>query len=259
MSEIPLGRFAWYELLTTAPDTAPEFYGAVAGWDTAPWDGPGDQPYVMWMNGDGPIGGIMQLPPEAAADGAPPHWLAHISTPDLEATKEKVLELGGQVLTEIEVPEVGRFAVIKDPTGAVVSAYEPAGDAPGHDGPPSVGEFSWHELATQGWEDAWSFYSQVFGWEETEQMDMGDMGVYHMFGRGEKPLGGMMNRPPDGPPFNAWMFYIRVEDLDQALQTVKQLGGTVLNGPMEVPGGDTIAQCLDPQGAAFAVHATASA
>jgi predicted enzyme related to lactoylglutathione lyase len=38
---------------------------------------------------------------------------------------------------------------------------------------------------------------------------------------------------------------------------VKELGGTVLNGPMEVPGGDMVAQCLDPQGAAFALHSTA--
>jgi len=257
MSKIPLGRFAWYELLTTAPGQAPDFYGEVAGWGTAPWEG-GDQPYVMWMNGDGPIGGIMQLPPEAAADGAPAHWLAHVSTPDLEATKAKVRELGGRIMTEIEVPDVGRFAIIKDPTGGVVSAYQPSGDAPGHDGPPNVGEFSWHELATEGWEEAWSFYSQVFGWEQTDRMDMGDMGIYQMFGNGTRPLGGMMNRPPE-MPVSAWLFYIRVKDVNEAVKTVERLGGRVLNGPMEVPGGDLIAQCMDPQGAAFAIHATASA
>jgi predicted enzyme related to lactoylglutathione lyase len=55
-----------------------------------------------------------------------------------------------------------------------------------------------------------------------------------------------------GPPF--WLYYVYVKDLDKAAESVKQHGGQVLNGPMEVPGGDRIAQCMDPQGAAFAIH-----
>ena len=37
---------------------------------------------------------------------------------------------------------------------------------------------------------------------------------------------------------------------------MSQLGGKVLNGPMDIPGDDRIAQCLDPQGAAFAIYAS---
>ena len=258
MSETPLGRFCWYELLTTDPDAAPGFYAQVAGWGTAPWDGAGGQPYTMWTNGETTIGGIMKLPEEVAGAGTPPHWLAHAATPDLEATIAKVKELGGRVLNVIEVPEVGRFAIVQDPQGAIVSAYQPTGDAPGHDAPAAVGEFSWHELVTDGWEDAWSFYSQVFGWQEVDRMDMGDMGVYQMWGRGAQPVGGMMNRPAD-MPVSAWMYYVRVPDVNAALEKVTALGGKVLNGPMEVPGGDMIAHCLDPQGAAFALHASAQA
>ena len=72
------------------------------------------------------------------------------------------------------------------------------------------------------------------------------------------PLGGMFNKPAE-MPMSAWLFYIRVPDVNAAVEKIEELGGTVLNGPMEVPGGDWVAQCADPQGAAFAVHVTAQA
>ena len=109
MSETPTGRFCWYELMTTNPEGAPAFYGAIAGWGTEPFDG-ADEPYTMWMNGGTRIGGVMQLPQEAIDGGAPPHWLVHISTPDLQATVAKAKELGGEVRGEMDVPEVGSFA-----------------------------------------------------------------------------------------------------------------------------------------------------
>lgn len=257
MSDTPLGRFCWYELITTDPSAAPDFYGAVAGWGTAPYEG-ADQPYTMWMNGEGPIGGVMDLTEEAKAGGAPPHWLAHISTPDLAATKAKAAELGGQILMEMSVPEVGDFAMVRDPQGAVFSAYQPSGETPGHDNPPAVGEFGWNELTTDNWEAAWSFYSELFGWQKTDAMDMGELGTYQMYGRGAHPIGGMSNRPPDFPA-SAWLYYIEVPDINTAVDKVKELGGTVLDGPMEVPGESMVAHCRDPQGAAFAIHGPAPA
>ena len=256
MADIPLGRFCWFDLMTPDPDSTSDFYGPVTGWGTMPYeDGP--EPYTMWANGETPIGGVVKLPPAVAAQGAPPHWMAYISTPDAKATAAKVEELGGGVLSETDVPDVGRIVILQDPQGAVFAAFQPSGSAPGHDGPPDVGEFSWHELATDDWEAAWSFYSTLFGWEETSRMDMGEMGIYHMFGGGAHPLGGMYDRPPE-VPVSAWLHYIRVPDVHAAVEAVKARGGQVLNGPMEVPGGDVVAQCLDAQGAAFAVHASAA-
>ena len=140
--ETPLGRFCWYELMTTDPDAAPGFYGRVAGWTTEAWEG-GESPYTMWMNGETSIGGVMQLPEEAQQQGAPPHWLAYISTPDIQRTTAKAIELGANVLMgPMEIPEVGTINVIQDPQGAVFSAYQPAGLTPGHDGPAGNGEIS---------------------------------------------------------------------------------------------------------------------
>ena len=59
-------------------------------------------------------------------------------------------------------------------------------------------------------------------------------------------------------PVSAWLYYFLVEDLDAALNRVRELGGQVVNGPMDVPDGDRVAQCIDPQGGMFALHVRGS-
>jgi hypothetical protein len=81
-----------------------------------------------------------------------------------------------------------------------------------------------------------------------------------MFNRPHGMIGGMMNKPPamaQVPPH--WLIYFRVPDINAAADRVKKNGGTVVNGPMEVPGGDWILNAIDPQGAAFALHAKKTA
>ena len=248
------GRFLWYELMTSDPEAAIGFYGDVVGWGTEAWDG-GPQPYTMWTANGAPVGGVMALPEEAA--GAPPHWMAYIGTPDLDATVAKAEELGAQVVWgPMEVPEVGRMAGISDPQGAMFAAYQPANDPPAA-GDPHPGCFSWHELWTTDQEAAWAFYSALFGWEKTTAMDMGGGNMYQMFRvPGGPELGGMALRPPEMPVSN-WLLYAMVDDAGASVEAMKAGGGQVHNGPMEVPGGDLVAQGADPQGAHFAVHAKA--
>lgn len=255
--EIPRGRFVWYELLTSDPDAAQGFYTELIGWHTSQWEG-GEQPYTMWTNKDAPLGGVMTLPEEAKKAGAPPHWLAYIATPDVDGAVSQANTLGGRTLMPpMDIPSVGRFAIIADPQGAVFAAFTPAQEVPGHEDSPQLGEFSWHELATTDHEGALDFYTKLFGWKKTDAMDMGEMGTYQMYGRGDQTLGGMFNKSADMPGPPHWLFYVKVDDVDKASEKVKQMGGQVLNGPMEVPGGDKVVQCMDPQGAVFALHASA--
>jgi predicted enzyme related to lactoylglutathione lyase len=248
------GRFCWYELLTTDPDSAVPFYEGVVGWGTSPWEG-GELPYTMWTRGETPIGGVMQLPEEAAAGGAPSHWLAYILTADVDATVDKALDLGGCVLKEAtKVPGEGTFAVLADPQGAAFAVLSPTGEMPAPEGGSQVGAFSWHELATTDYEAAFEFYSALFGWEKTDAMDMGEMGIYQMYGQAGNTYGGMYNKPAEMPGPPAWLCYATVDDVNEAVGRVADGGGRVVNGPMTVPGGDLIAQCLDPQGAMFAIH-----
>ncbi|UCC73796.1 MAG: VOC family protein [Gemmatimonadota bacterium] len=254
MSQVNRGRFVWYDLMTSDPEAATSFYTKLIGWGTSEWEG-GPEPYTMWTNRETPIGGVMHLPEDAKAAGAPPHWLAYVAVADTESTAAQAKELGGSVLHGPQtIPTVGSFAILADPQGAVFAVFTPEEVPPGHEGPPQVGEFSWHELATTDHKAALDFYSALFGWEETEATDMGEMGIYQMYGRGGSPLGGMFNKPAEMPGPPCWLFYTMVDDVHTAVEQVKELGGQVLNGPMGVPGGDWIAQCMDPQGAAFAIH-----
>jgi predicted enzyme related to lactoylglutathione lyase len=249
------GRFAWYELLTTDVPASIAFYREIMGWDTQKWQGPMD--YVLWTVGETPIGGVARLSDEAQRMGAPPHWVPYVGVANVDATAMQAEGLGARVrVPPTDIPGAGRISVLTDPQGAVFALHEsgPGALEMARPEPPTPGAISWHELLTDDFEVALSFYAVLFGWQRTESMDMGPLGTYQMYGKDGRTLGGMMNRPEDmlAPPH--WLLYTYVGDLDGALAKVRVHGGQVLNGPMDIPGGDRVAQCLDAQGAAFALH-----
>lgn len=246
------GTFGWYELMTSDPDAARAFYTKVIGWGVQSWDG-GIGPYAMWTADGVPMGGSMELPQDARDMGARPHWTGYVYVKDLAATLAKVVALGGRVIAQPEpVPTVGTLAVIGDPQGAAISLLQPEqlSDAPQPQGPGHVG---WHELATTDVAAAKYFYFELFGWNETQAMDMGGGMVYHLFGKGKDAFGGLFTKPPQMPGPSQWMYYVRVSSVGHAIEQAQAHGGQLLMGPHEVPGGDVIAQLLDPQGAFFAV------
>jgi predicted enzyme related to lactoylglutathione lyase len=250
MTESNKGRIVWHELLTSDPKAAMAFYTHVVGWTTQPWE----NDYTMWVGSQGPLGGTMALPEPAKKMGAPPHWTSHVEVVDVDATVAEVKKLGGRIYVEPQdVPKVGRFAVIGDPQGASISIMSAASPMTPHDST-KPGEFCWAELMTTNHEAAFRFYSDLFGWEKLSDFDMGAMGKYLLWGKGGKQLGGMFTKSKDMPMPAAWLYYIQVADLDAAVERAKSKGAKLLNGPMEVPGGARIAQLMDPQGAAFALH-----
>ncbi|MBI4956197.1 MAG: VOC family protein [Myxococcales bacterium] len=246
------GNFVWYEHLATDPKAAIAFYSEVVGWKTQPFGEGSD--YLMWVGTEGPLGGVMKLPDEAAKMGAPPHWMANVQVADVDATLALVKKLGGKVYKEPEdIPTVGRFAVIADPQGAVLSVFRPSSPMALHDAT-KPGEFCWSELMTSDSAAAFEFYAPILGWKMLQEMDMGPMGTYRIFGLGETMLGGMMTTPKGAPMPPMWLYYTETDDLDAAIARATKRGAKVMNGPMEVPGGARIAQFMDPQGAAFALH-----
>ncbi len=248
------GEFCWYGLMSSAPAGAAEFYSGLLGWSTASLDSGGRQ-YDVWQQGGAPFGGLMDMPPQAVgAESALPHWLPFVSTHDVAATSQLAQTLGGRVLVErTQVPGRGQYVVLADPQGAVFAAF--GRDAQAQATPRSAGQqFAWHELVTTDYAAALVFYGALFGWQPLAAHDMGDMGVYQVYGLDHRQLGGMFNKGLDISMPPAWMLYITVPDLDNSLATVSHLGGQIYNGPMEVPGGGRVAQCGDPQGAAFALH-----
>ena len=249
-----LGRPVWYELMTTDPAAAETFYQNVIGWTSAPFDA-APNPYTIFKRSGGTsVAGLMRTP---EGMHAPPFWAMYVAVPKLEEAVAEIKRRGGSEMSAvIDVPAVGRLQMMKDPQGAAFYIIQPTPNEERPEGAPELGEASWHELMTTDAPAAMKFYSEVFGWQPSETMDMGAMGKYHMFNRPHGMIGGMMNKPPEManvPPH--WMIYFRVPDINAAADRVKAAGGRILNGPMEVPGEDWILNAADPQGAAFSLHA----
>jgi hypothetical protein len=245
------GLFVWHDLVTRDVPAAIAFYSAVVGWKTEPF---GKSGYQMWVGGQGPLGGVMVIDEQHARTGMRPHWMAHVQVPDVDATAKAAVARGGRLATEpTDIPTVGRFAVVADPQGASLSIFAPRqNDMPPHD-PSKEGEFCWNELVTGDDAAAARFYTELLGWRILEEMDMGPMGKYRIFGLGDRRLGGMMRAPGPQQTPPAWGYYATVQGLEGAVARATGKGGKLLNGPMDVPGG-RVAQLLDPQGAAFALH-----
>lgn len=120
------GIFSWNELMTTDVEGAKVFYGGLLGW-TLEDDNSAGMPYVIAKVGDKMVAGIMAKPPMVPAE-IPPHWGAYVTVENVDECAKKAVELGGAVLfPPMDIPTVGRFCVIKDPQGAVLSLITYAG------------------------------------------------------------------------------------------------------------------------------------
>jgi predicted enzyme related to lactoylglutathione lyase len=110
------GAFSWFELTTSDTEAAKEFYTGLLGWELREMPMQ-DMTYTVIRVGGEDVAGIMGPPP--GAENMPPQWSNYITVDDVDATAEKAKELGGKVLVEPrDIPEVGRFCVIRDPQGA---------------------------------------------------------------------------------------------------------------------------------------------
>jgi predicted enzyme related to lactoylglutathione lyase len=249
-----LGRHVWSELMAVDVKRAEAFYVNVIGWSSAPFPH-APNPYIQFKRSDGTaVAGLMERPKDM---NMRPFWAMYIAVPDFdEAVADVTRHFGSEMSGVIDIPTVGRIQMLKDPQGAPFYVIQPEPRENPPDREPQDGDASWLELTTTDAAAAMAFYQAVFGWQPADAMDMGEQGTYQMFKRGDRTIGGMMNRPAsmrDVPPY--WGIYFRVPDITSAVSRIKHNGGEVTNGPTEVPGGDWIVNGRDPDGAAFALHA----
>jgi predicted enzyme related to lactoylglutathione lyase len=247
------GRFVWQELMTEDTAAAATFYSKLLGWHVHASGG--DPAYTELHVGDRGVAGMMKMPDSAKAMGAKPAWMPYITADAVDPAVVEIERLGGKVIKPAsDIPNVGRFAVVSDPQGAVFAVFKPMGPPPPPVAPPKPGEFSWMELATTDHEAAFTFYSKVFGWQAMHRHDMGPMGTYLIFGSDGVQRGGMFKAgQPGSHPY--WLPYAAVADADASAKVVTAAGGRILNGPMDVPDGGRIVQIADPAGVLFAIHA----
>lgn len=115
------GQFCWQELATNDLEGAKAFYGEMFGWIFKAGGTPdGGMEYTEFSLGDDyPMGG-MYTKPEFMQQ--PPFWIGYVAVDDVDSSADKAKELGGNVIVPpTDIPNVGRFAVITDPSGAAFS------------------------------------------------------------------------------------------------------------------------------------------
>jgi predicted enzyme related to lactoylglutathione lyase len=253
------GRVVWHDCMTLDMDKSIDFYGKLFGWTTQDFD-PGNtgKPYTMIVSGDATIGGYVPMDP-AETDSPPPHWMSYVAVDDVEAALQRTTAAGGTIcVPPIEIPTVGKFAVIADPTGGYISPFQSANEPqPELEGPSPVGQFIWEELLTTDPVAATAFYSELFGWK-TQEMDMGEMGTYRVQLRGETPESGIMQKPADAPGPSHWLSYVHVEDVDATAAKVNGFGGKTFVPPMDMPDVGRMSVHSDSVGCMFALYKPAA-
>lgn len=256
LSTIAPGSFAWVELSTTDQRAGVAFYRSMFGWDLSEMPmGPGETYSTFRMRGKD-VAAAYTMRAEERQMGAPPHWNLYVAVQDADATARRAQELGAKVLAPpFDVMDVGRMAVLQDPTGAVFSVWQPKA----HTGLGIVGEpgaLCWSELTTRDTKAAEKFYTALFGWTPKHSPAGAHM-EYTEFHVDGQPGIGMMATPPQVPANvpSYWMPYFQVADCDAATEKARSLGASVVVGPQPIPDMGRFTVFRDPQGAIFAVFA----
>ncbi|WP_230632538.1 VOC family protein [Sphingomonas sp. Leaf37] len=243
------GHPIWFELSTPDHVAAATFYRQLFSWTTrtSPVVEHGGYVIASAPDGDG-IAGLMTPPPGAPPGGG---WSIYFLSLDLAATLVKAGDLGGSVaFGPMDIPHVGRFAVLLDPQGVPFSVMQPSTEDPARpfkQADDAHGHAVWIELATPDPDAAFAFYGGLFGWTREGAMPMGEMGEYAFLGAGEARPGAVMSSTLTRAP-QQWNSYFLVVDIDAAVATAEAGGGKLIQGPDPIPGGDYSANIVDPYG-----------
>jgi len=217
------GSFCWIELATTDQNAAKKFYGSLFGWtvNDSPM-GPGEVYSIFKLQG-GDVAAAYTLRKEQVAQGVPAHWMLYVAVESADEAANRAAQLRGTVVSPaFDVFDVGRMAVLQDPTGATFSVWQ----TKKHAGIGIAGEnatLCWADLTTPDQARAGKFYSDLFGWKMMKD-EHDEHGYVHIV-NGEDFIGGI---PPTNPRTvhlpPHWLAYFAVGDCDASAVKAKQLG-----------------------------------
>jgi uncharacterized protein len=247
----------WVDTLQPDPDAAIAFYAGVFGWEFGtPGEMPGDPPgrYFVGQVRGRDVAGVGSQP--AAAQPLPPSWNMYVWVDSADEAAARAQSAGGTVLVEpFDAPPAGRMAVLADPTGAPVCAWEP-GVRQGAQLVNEAGAWAMSQLRTPDPERAAAFYAAVFGWT-TEAF-----GPFTMFrlpgyvgGEPQQPVSREVvatMAPAEAGESPRWSADFWVADVDAVVASAERLGGRTIAPPFDNPVGQT-AMLADPTGVSFTV------
>jgi len=245
------GAPCWFELGTTDQKSGNQFYTTLFGWSVTDTPIGQDQFYSMYRKDGKEVGAAYTLSKDMQEQGVPPHWMVYFATHEIDTLVAKVADLGGMIIQPaFDVMDYGRMAVVRDPTAALFSLWQPKQ----HRGVGVYGDMNtvcWTELATRDPAEAKRFYSELLGWETKPSPAPVP---YTQFAAGGRESGGILQIDDgwgDMKPY--WSIYYRVDDCDGMAEKIKAHGGQVKHGPFDAPGVGRIAIVADPQGAIFQI------
>lgn len=243
------GTFCWVGLATSDLAGARRFYASLFSWEGEDQPTSETSSYTLLRRDGKDVAILYRQMPAARAAGAPPHWTSFISVEDAEATAARAGELGGAAVfgKPFDVPGEGRVAAIRDPTGAIVSLWQPCSPT-GAALVDEVGALCWNELTTSDVERAMSFYGELLGWEyET------DASGYTTITYAGRPNGGIRRQSGhDRAAEPSWLPYFTVASADDAARQAERAGGRTVYPTTDI----ALGRCTvlaDPQGATFTV------
>jgi len=246
------GRPVWVELSSSDPGASREFYPRLFGWQVEVSPDPQYGGYATAQIGGKDVAGIGPT----QSPGAPTAWMVYLGTPDADDLARRVQAAGGSIVAPpFDVGDLGRMAVLQDPSGAFISAWQPRTMGGMRAEGPNT--FRWAELNARGLEKAIAFYEAVFGWtHQTRPMEGGPAYTEFQLG-GESIAGGVEMSPmvPAEVP-SYWMIYFTVDDVDRSFRKAIAAGAREMVAPQDFPGG-RFAIVGDPQGAVFGLHQVA--
>jgi predicted enzyme related to lactoylglutathione lyase len=245
MTRLP-GEPCWIELFTPDTDAAADFYGQLFGWTATDPDEEHGGYRILEREGV-PVAGLMR---NDGSMGGPSTWSVYLATDDAAGLVERARAAGAEVVAgPMVVGDLGSMAVLVDPSGALVGAWEAASfegtAAVAQDGAPV-----WFETLSKDYDTSVRFYTDVFGWDPHTMSDTPEL-RYTTLGKDEQARAGIMDATAMlGEQPSRWQFYLQVADTDDTVARATGAGGTVVMPPEDTPYG-RLAVLKDPAGVQF--------
>jgi len=250
LSATPLiGKFVWRDLVTENPDAVKPFYAALFGWEFEEGRALG-APYTLVKSGGQYIAGISkarrQLPDQPVSQ-----WLSFMSVADVDRAAAQVRAAGGSVVAgPLDLPNIGRGAVVLDPDGAPLGLLRSSVGDPADAPAPVLNRFLWTEHLSRDPQASADFYAALAGFE-VRKLDLGGR-PYWVLVKGRERAGLLRNPIAVDRPI--WLPSIHVADPAAAAARAAQLGGRVLLAPRSDVRNGSLALIADPTGAVLALQ-----
>jgi predicted enzyme related to lactoylglutathione lyase len=239
-------KFCWHGVISSDTAKTTPFYEKVLGW-TAQTVDMGGEPTTMFAASDEVARAHTRAP---QTKGEPNYWSSYLRVKDVDSCAAAATAKGGNVLVPATDIAPGRFAVVTSPSGAAFNLFHEV-DSSATNAGDGEGSIHWVELHSTDVEADLAWLNAIFG-ITTQSTEMPGVGTYYILLSGKDQVGGCVAQQNGGVP-SMWLPWVKLEEVDAAVETAQANGGHVLGPPFDVPGVGRMSILADPVGGVFGV------